>query len=281
MVLPWESMRKFLPRSIKPVRRSILFFLQDAFDALLGRRDELTPPRRRLFVGGQEDFKSIGEEFLRYFRELGRLKPHERVLDVGCGIGRMAVPLTKYLDERGSYEGFDIVAEGITWCMKRITPKHPNFHFQLADVFNVKYNPRGTCKACEFHFPYESESFDFVFLTSVFTHMLPQDMEHYLCEVARAMRRGGRCLITFFLLNRESLELINLGKSTYDFRHEGRQFRTIDKATPESGVAYHEEFVRGLFEKCGLTIEEPIHFGSWCGRDDFLSYQDIIIALKQ
>jgi SAM-dependent methyltransferase len=274
-------MRKLLPRSIKPIKRGIQFFLEEAFDALLGRRDELIPPRRKLFVGGQEDFKSIGEEFLRYFRELGGLKPNERVLDVGCGIGRMAVPLTKYLDERGSYEGFDIVAEGINWCTQRITPRYPNFNFQLADVFNMKYNPRGTYKAYEFQFPYESESFDFVFLTSVFTHMLPQDMDHYLHEIARAMRRRGRCLITFFLLNRESLELIDLGKSTYDFKHEGEGFRTIDRATPESGVAYDEKFVRGLFEKCALTIAEPIRFGSWCGRDDFLSYQDIIIALKE
>lgn len=274
-------MRKLLPRSIKPVRRKISYFLEDALDSLLGRRDELTPPKRKLFVGGKDDFKSTGEEFFRYFRELGGLKPNERVLDVGCGIGRMAVPLTKYLDERGSYDGFDIVADGINWCRKKITPKYPNFHFQLADVFNKKYNPHGKYRASEYYFPYESESFDLVFLTSVFTHMLPQDMEHYLYEIARTMKRRGRCLITFFLLNRESLELINLGKSIYDFKHEGGGFRTIDKATPESGVAYDEKFIRGLYEKLRLTIAEPIHLGSWCGRENYLSYQDVIIAVKK
>jgi len=274
-------MRKLLPRSIKPIRRKISGFLEDGIGSLLGRRDELVPPKRKLFVGGQEDFKSIGEEFLRYFRELGGLKPNERVLDVGCGIGRMAVPLTTYLDERGSYEGFDIVADGIDWCRKKITPKYPNFHFQLADVFNKKYNPNGKYPASEYHFPYENESFDFSFLTSVFTHMLPQDMEHYLYETARALKRNGRCLITFFLLNRESLGHMHCGRSIYDFKHEGREFRTIDETTPESAVAYDEKFIRGVYGEFGLAIAEPIHFGSWCGRGKYLSFQDVILAVKK
>ena len=269
-----------MPRSIKPIKRKISYLLEDALDSLLGRRDDLTPPKRKLFVGGYADFKGVGEEFLRYFVELGGLKPHERVLDVGCGIGRMAVPLTTYLDKNGSYEGFDIVADGITWCRKKITPKYPHFRFHLADVFNEKYNPHGRYRASEYHFPYERESFDFVFLTSVFTHMLPHDVEHYLRETAHVLKRGGRCLITFFLLTRESLELISAGKSTYDFTYEGGGFRTIDAATPESGVAYDEEFIRGLYAESRLTIVEPIRFGSWCGRRDFLSYQDVIIAVK-
>ena len=106
-------------------------------------------------------------------------------------------------------------------------------------------------------------------------------MEHYLYEITRVMKGGGRCLITFFLLNRESLHLINAGKGMYDFKHEGRGFRTIDKTTPESGVAYDEKFIRELYEKLRLTIAEPIHFGSWCGRENSLSYQDIIVALKK
>lgn len=50
-----------------------------------------------------------GEQFLQYFIELGGLKPSDRVLDVGCGIGRLAIPLTQYLDARGGYAGLDIV----------------------------------------------------------------------------------------------------------------------------------------------------------------------------
>ena len=41
---------------------------------------------------------------------------------------------------------------------------------------------------------------DVAFLTSVFTHMLPEDVEHYLDELARVLKPGGRTLITWFLL---------------------------------------------------------------------------------
>jgi SAM-dependent methyltransferase len=276
-----RSKEKLFPRSIKAVKRKVSFFLEDVLDCLLGRRDELTPPKRKIFVGGREDYKRIGEEFLRYFIELGGLGPDERVLDVGCGIGRMAVPLTKYLNERGCYEGFDIVPDGINWCRKKITPRYPNFRFQLADIFNKKYNPRGRYRASEYHFPYESESFDFVFLTSVFTHMLPDDMEHYFSEISRVIKRSGRCLVTFFLWNEEALRLIDAGKSIYDFKYEGKGFRTIHRDTPESAVAYDERFIRGMYEKFRFTIRKPIHFGSWCGREHALAYQDVVIAAKE
>ena len=144
----------------------------------------------------------MDKEFFQYFVQLGGLKPDENVLDVGCGIGRMAVPLTKYL--KGVYEGFDIGPEAIKWCQDNISRRYPKFYFQVADVFNEKYNPGGKYKASEYKFPYDNDAFDFVYLTSVFTHMLPHDMENYLSEISRVLRNNGRCLITYYLLNEES-----------------------------------------------------------------------------
>lgn len=152
------------------------------------------------------------------FKKIGKYRSVRVGLHAGCGIGRMAVPLTGYLSAEGSYEGFDIVPEGVRWCQENITPKYPNFRFQIADVHNDRYHPEGSQKASEYRFPYADGSFDFVFLTSVFTHMLPQDMENYLSEISRILRSGGRCLITFFLLNAESLKLIEMGASDLDFQ---------------------------------------------------------------
>jgi hypothetical protein len=45
-------------------------------------------------------------------------------------------------------------------------------------------------------------------------------------------------------------------------------------------VAFEENYIRTLYGKYGLRIMEPIHYGSWCGRRNFLSYQDIIVASK-
>lgn len=65
---------------------------------------------------------------------------------MGCGIGRMAIPLTEYLSEEGSYEGFDVVRRGVKWCQENITTRCPNFRFRLADVYNELTIPRGNTR---------------------------------------------------------------------------------------------------------------------------------------
>lgn len=271
--------RKIL-RPIKKQVRQIQFYAIDSIDYLVGRRDEMTPPKRMTATIGGGDFKAIGREFLRYFIELGELKPTDRVLDVGCGVGRMAVPLTQYLHREGGYEGFDICHDEVGWCIERISPKYPNFYFQVAEIYNKKYNAKGKYVASEYRFPYDDDCFDFVFLTSVFTHMLPQDVQRYLSEVSRVLKVGKKCLITFFLLNGESSKLLEAKVSSRSFGFELEGCRVKNRTLPESEVAYYEQYIREAYRKHKLTLVEPIRYGSWCGRSHYLSYQDIIVAIK-
>jgi ubiquinone/menaquinone biosynthesis C-methylase UbiE len=226
-----------------------------------------------------EDFKAQGDECLQIFRDVAGLKPDERILDVGCGIGRKTLPLTQYLSEQGSYEGIDIVKAGIEWCGEKITPDYPNFHFQHIDVFNQLYNPQGQIQPDVYCFPFEDESFDFVTLGSVFTHMFPPELTNYLEQVGRVLKRGGRCLITYFLLNEESLRLIETGRSTIDFKFARDVYRIASQENPEGAVAYDEHWVRELYARTGLHVQR-LDYGSWCGRARFMSYQDIILASK-
>jgi SAM-dependent methyltransferase len=269
---------KILLFTIRSIPKKISCLITDFFEKLQGR-DVLTPPRSMLFVGGG-DFKETGEEFKGYFLELGRLKPEDRVLDVGCGIGRMAIPLTSFLSPQGGYWGFDIAKKGIEWCQNHIVPRYHNFHFFHSDIHNKVYNPTGKIIAKNFRFPFEDAFFDFVFLTSVFTHMLPPDTEHYLSEISRVMKPGARCLITFFLITTEARDLIDMGLSTQNFKYEIDGCLTTNEKAPEGAIAYDQEFILRLFQKCNLKIDGPIHYGSWCGRTSFLSYQDIIVATR-
>jgi len=88
------------------------------------------------------------------------------------------IPLLNYLDSKGRYEGFDAERITIEWCNKRIASRHSNFRFQFVDVRTRHYNPKGRYKPSEFRFPYPDNTFDFFFLASVFTHMLPEDVEN-------------------------------------------------------------------------------------------------------
>nr|MDQ2868193.1 class I SAM-dependent methyltransferase [Verrucomicrobiota bacterium] len=209
---------------------------------------ELLPPQSlQDSVGGA--YEEVGAEFFRHFIELCDFQPIAKVLDVGSGSGRLAVPLTEYLNGAGSYDGFDISEESVAWCRENITTRFPRFLFQWADIHNGSYNPSGNVRSLEFRFPYPDATFDFVFLTSVFTHMLPAEVEHYLAEIARVLKPGGRCLITYFLLNEESTELIELKKGVLNFEHEGAGYRTTRADQPESAVAYPEAFIFQLYER--------------------------------
>jgi SAM-dependent methyltransferase len=239
----------------------------------------MVPPRRMSFIGAG-DFLSVGRSWVRQFIELGDLKPHERVLDVGCGLGRMAVPLTEYLTPAGSYEGIDVSREGIDWCMSQISSRFSNFTFRRIDIHNDFYSPRGRHSAAEYRFPFASDSFDFAFLTSVFTHMMPEDVRNYLGEVARVLKPEGRCLITFYILNDESQRLIGRGKARFTFAHRCGACSVENKAMPEAAVAFEEATIRTCYRERGLIIREPVYFGGWCGRPSHLHQQDFIVALK-
>ncbi len=248
-------------------------------DALFNKKT-IPPPGKELQQSIGDGYEAVGNEFFHHFLSLGNLKPEERVLDVGCGCGRMAVPLTKYLSEPGYYRGFDISYENVDWCKKNITPKYPHFLFEHANILNNEYNPHGTIEPKKYTFPFADSTFDFIFLTSVFTHMVPEDMEHYLSEIFRTLKSGGRCFITFFLLNEESRTLMIEKPQILDFRFGTGTYRAIDPAVPEKAISYDESYVRHLYAKNSLHIQEPVRYGAWCGRSSFLSFQDIVIGVK-
>lgn len=247
-----------------------------AADLARRKGDGLVPPRHLAFVG-DGDFAQTGQQFLAYFRDLGGLRPDDRVLDVGCGVGRMAVPLTAYL-EGGSYAGFDIGRGMVRWCAGTITPRHPSFEFSWAPVYNGKYNPFGRIAAEEFRFPYGDAEFDFAFATSLFTHLLPGEVGNYLAETARVLKPGGTCLLTLFLLTEQAEAEIAAGRAMLPFTELIAGGRTTDPAQPEEAVAYPAAVIRELLAASGLSVREPIHHGLWANARGGLTLQDIVIA---
>lgn len=274
------------------MRRWLVRARLDFRDWRTGDRDPLVPPRRKNLPS---QLAAVGEKNFRIIVEAGRLRPDGAVLDIGCGPGRLAALLTRYLDAAGSYEGFDVMPESIEWCSRRITRRHPNFRFQLADLHNAQYNPRGRQSASEYRFPYSDAMFDVAVAGSLFTHLQPFEGQRYLDEAARVLRPGGRLIGTWFLINAEAEELLARGmarrpgvypdpRAPLRFQHEladeqGGRFRAEEREVPEHRIALYEEDVERRHERAGLRIVE-IRYGRWPGREVPARAlgQDIVVA---
>lgn len=271
--------KRSVPPAWRPKLKEWYFDAMLAFDSLRGIRYEMVPPVRMNFVGTRHDFIEVGKEFRAHFEKVGQLQSHESVLDIGCGIGRMAIPLTTYLD-RGSYEGFDIIPFGIKWCRERITSRFPRFRFTHADINNTAYNPGGKIPAENYRFPYADNSFDFAYATSVFTHLLQPSMENYLRELARVLKPGGRALLTFFVLNEKSRAAVAAKNAHFLFTHQVGALWTDNPASPEWAIAAEEKWLSEFLRTAGLTLDQPVHYGRWCHTPDALSFQDVLIVRK-
>lgn len=265
-------------RLVVSAARNIVYSSLDALDSARGRTTEMVPPRRLGYVGAG-NYRAVGQEFLGHFKELGGLGPEDDVLDVGCGIGRMAVPLTGYLAPTSSYHGFDIVPTGVRWCEENISSRYPNFHFQVADIYSQRYNPSGTATSDNYRFPFPDDSFDFSYATSVFTHMFPADVENYVKELARVIRPGGRVLNTFFIVDSSNGHGSASERATIPFSVREDGYWTVSRRTPEVAVAFEEADVRALYERHGFAIGDGIFRGTWAGVDG-PSFQDIVVATR-
>lgn len=231
------------------------------------------PPPDSIFVG-DGDYRAIGAEFLGHFVRIGRLQPHERVFDIGCGIGRMAVPLTQYLDpERGSYDGVDPVMEGILWCAQTITPAYPRFRFQRLDIAHPLYNPRGSLPGIEVRFGFANGSFDFITMTSVATHLPPDELVVYLQEASRLLAPGGRLFLTAFAIDQKT------GQERLSFKRwqDGPGWYAIDEA-PLAAAGIDSTFLVEKATEAGLVVES-LRPGHWRGISA-AHYQDLLLAVK-
>ena len=201
-----SGLRRIVTRLATPIDRIVR-----------GTSDPLLPPAHlRIYYYGTWDPEAFARASEIRTELITRgLRPEHRLLDIGCGIGNIAIGLKDYL--RGGYDGLDIHPEAIDWCQRTLTPQYPSFRFHRADVASRAYNPNGRVPASEYRFPFPDRSFDFIFLASVFTHMMPDEVERYVREISRLLAPGGRCVESYFLLNDETRPGVAAGRSFMSF----------------------------------------------------------------
>jgi SAM-dependent methyltransferase len=233
------------------------------------------PDPEKVFVG-DGNYRAIGTEYLGHYVRIGGLKTTDRVLDIGCGIGRMAVPLTQYLDETASYEGIDPVNEGIEWCVQNVSRIYPNFRFCRLDVAHELYNPGGAVKGSEIVLPFRDAKFDFVTMISVATHLPLEEIAAYAREVSRLLAPGGKLFLTAFLVSEGDP---GRAEARLQFQPgEAVGSWIADPAAPLGAIGFDMPLIPGVLEEAGLRID-LVSLGHWRGMES-AHYQDVIIAVK-
>ena len=251
------------------------------FEILVGliRRNRFLPlpPKESQFVG-DGDFLAIGMEFLEHSVRLGALRPSANVLDLGCGIGRLALPLTQFLTPEAGYIGVDVHPEGIEWCRRMICPAYRNFRFIRLDIRHPIYNPGGALDGATLELPFPDHTFDFVAAISLFTHLGEAEVMNYAREIRRILRPEGRCMATFFLLNEGAREGLRAepARLPFDVQSDSFQLEAFPQ-NPGAAVAFEETGLLERLRAAGLAPAIPVAHGTWSGRRTGLTYQDLCV----
>jgi SAM-dependent methyltransferase len=190
-----------------------------------------------------ENFLVVGDAWSQVVTRL--VSSTARVLDVGCGCGRIARFLLNARELR--YVGLDIMEPSVAWCRDHLAPlAGGRFEFHHVDAHSEHYNPRGRLRAEEVTFPCSDGSVHLAFGASLFTHLLERDARHYLRETNRVLRAGGGAL--------------------YSILPPAQAEATLRGG--EDRVEVSRDYFEGMAAGAGLVIEERL--GELCGQETIL-----------
>ncbi len=227
-------------------------------------------------LGGKR-FAKNGRVLQSLLQQHCEITPSSDILEIGCGCGRTAIALSEYLED-GSFVGMDIEQTSLKACADNKKLQREGFKFDFLDVQNDEFNPNGKHKADEYRFPYDDNSFDNIFLVSVFTHMLTNDVIHYIDEISRLLKPGGCAFITTFLMD-DGTESEGL---SFPFKEQDHFYATEEM--PEIAVGYLKSFYDHNFLKSGLYEKKSPVFGKWRSPQELSNIgdfsQDIVLYQK-
>lgn len=250
---------------------------------------ELIPPPELIISAGigakdrenlEEEYQRIGEGIFGSLKKWAGLTPDSHVLEVGCGLARIARPMVGFFDS-GSYTGLDVHRESIDWCNERYA-QFPKFRFVHLDVFSTLYNPGGPAQPDQQRLPLEDASYDLVFSSSLFTHLLIDAVDNYLGEFARVLKPGKLTWNSYLLLDEHSEPKV------LEPRSDGRKMphrveggRVANPAVPEQIVGLYRDRVEDLHRRHGLEIVD-VKLTNWSGGRPEIAFagQDLIVARK-
>jgi SAM-dependent methyltransferase len=247
---------------------------------------ELVPPPLLMLEEADEvleDWFSGGAEQATLVRLLANVGSDSRVLEIGCGLGRLASALRRVLTD-GEYVGVDVVEHKIAFLSNRLTTRAPQFKFSHLNVANAMYNPAGEIGSDDVSLPCADDWADATVAMAVLTHLLPNALDSYLEEIARVLRPGGRFIASLYILDyyestRRRPDRYSLPEFSFEYPvADAPGFRTSDADCPERMLAIQLDHLTKRANRYGLTLFERPRPGSWSGiTDGWTTGQDLVV----
>ena len=240
------------------------------------------------WVGGS-DPEAVGDACYGILKRYIALNGNSRLLDFGCGIGRVLLSILKHEPAIGSIKGFDIMPQVIRFCDENIATRFPRATFDLIQGSNDHYDDfikaagSASPKSREQILAAHASTFTGAYAFSVFTHLEIADFRSLLQLLSALLAPGGELLITAFLLtpySRAAIEkrecLFPFGETAYE---EGGKVFIGNPSDRLGFIAFDLSLVEQMVFDAGLVITQVEH-GSWTGAGFSSSLQDVIVCRR-
>ncbi len=135
-----------------------------------------------LIVGGQ--YTQIGILESSALLSLGLQRDHT-LIDIGCGSGRLPHALRDYLE--GLFVGTDVLDEALEYAREKCG--RADWRFVTNHLPTI---------------PVDDSTADFITFFSVFTHLLDEDIFHFLTEAKRVAKPGAQIVFSYLDFECES-----------------------------------------------------------------------------
>lgn len=240
------------------------------------------------WVGGS-DPEAVGDACYGILKRYVTMNASSRLLDFGCGIGRVLLSVLKHQPGIGHVTGLDIMPQVIRFCDEQIATVLPRTSFELMQGSNDHYDefikaagaasPRSQAEILKAYGSHFTAAYAF----SVFTHLEKADFKSLLGFLAQVLEPGGELLFTGFLLtpySRRAIEqrdtLFPFGETAYE--EDGQIF--VGNVSDRLGfIAFDLALVEQMVFDAGLVITQVEH-GSWTGAGFSSSLQDVIVCRR-
>jgi SAM-dependent methyltransferase len=251
--------------------------------------DQIRQSEMNDWVGGM-DPEVIGDACAAILGRYVIIDSRSKLLDFGCGVGRVLLSVLKRVPEVGRITGFDILPQAIAFC-DTIARSFSQTSFELIQGRNEHYDrfiAKAGVSTAKSHASLQSQyasEFTAAYAFSVFTHVEMADFRSLLKLLCNLLEPGGTLLFTAFLLTPFARHSILCGKTMLPLRDSVTEAQgnilIANRADRLGFIAFDLGLVEQMVFDAGLIITHVEH-GSWAGGNVYFSpsMQDVIICRR-